>query len=201
MIHKDNVVSGSNSKSKSTCSAVGCIYPYLRSGKEFLFNFQVHLVIINYKYPSIRSCKACLIFLFISDTSIACNTDIANCCRITYFLPQRNSKIRPLSIDTINRNLPVHQLNKLFDYRKAKSCTLDFGILFFINSLKSIKKIWNRILFNSHSCIGNRKDNAHLFFFDVLFFYVKGNCSLIGVFDCIVQKIDQDLLDPYFIAK
>ncbi len=148
----------------------------------------------------VRRLKALLILLPVVDFRPGSQRKRSKAAVVNNILLQHDSKFRPLHIDTINADLASHQLHKLLDNAKPQPGAFDMAVLFFIHPPERIKDIRYILLFHSLPRIFHRIPDPDSVERKPLTPDREGDGTLARIFHRIVEEVDQNLLNAYFIA-
>ena len=118
---------------------------------------------------------------------------------IGYCLFYRYRKCRALSVYAVYRYGSIHQFDQLLYDTESQTGSLYMPVLFFINPLKCIKKIGQCLFFYSHSRICDRDHKLTCVLIHILALHTQFHSPLLCIFNCVVQKIYDYLLDTDLI--
>ena len=115
-------------------------------------------------------------------------------------LIQCNNKGGTFGVDAVDTDLSAHQFHKLMDDAKSQSGAFNMEVFLFVHPFECVKNIRNVFLLYTLSGIFYRIPHTHFVQLQALASDGECDTSFACIFDCIVQKVDQDLLDTHFVA-
>ena len=199
MVHQDHVIACLYGHLECRSSAQYRIYRKLGIGKELLLNFKVHFIVIDNEDLRIGRLKAALILAALRDLLVL-DVQFADERLVRNALLYGNGKGRALTVNAVNRNISAHQLNELLHDAEAQTGTLDISVLLLIDTFERVEQVRNDLLLDTHSGIGYGNEEHHRIVIGRLALDMELHRTLCRIFNGVVQKIDDDLLDPDLIA-